>query len=46
MEDLPGFGRKNNLTLSNLANKVSICSKDEKDERMYIYNDEYTCYFV
>ena len=41
-----GFGIKNNLTLPCLGNKCLNSLRDENDEAIYIYNDEYMRYFV
>ena len=38
---LTRFGMKNSLTLSSFANKYFNCLRDEKDEPIYNYNDEY-----
>ena len=45
MEELTGFGMKNNLTLP-LANKYFISLRDENDEPIYTYIDEFIRYFV
>ena len=41
MEELATFGKKNSLTLQNLANKYFNSLTDENDETIYTYNDEY-----
>ena len=41
MEELTGFGMKNSKTLPSLANKVFNSSRDENDEPIYTYNDQY-----
>ena len=41
MEELTGFGMKNSLTLQSLANKYFISIRDENDEPIYTYNDEF-----
>ena len=41
MEELTGFGMKNSLTLSSLANKSFNSLRDESDEPIYTYNDEF-----
>ena len=46
MEKLPGFGIKNSLTLSSLANKYFNNLRDDNDEPIYTYNDEYMRHFV
>ena len=46
MEELTRFGMKNSLTLSSLAKKIFDISGDENDEPIYIYDDEFTRYFV
>ena len=46
MEELTGFGMKNSLTLPCLANKNFNSLRDESDEPIYTYNDEYMRYFV
>ena len=40
------FGMKNNLTLAILANKYFNSSRDENDEPIYTYNDEFLRLFV
>ena len=46
MEELAGFGMKSGLTLPSLANKYLNSSRDENDEPIYTYNDEYKRHFV
>ena len=46
MEELTGFGMKNSLTLPTLANKYLNSLRDESDEPIYIYNDEFMRHFV
>ena len=46
MEELTGFGMKNSLTLPSLAKKYFNSLRDESDEPIYTYNDEYMRYFV
>ena len=46
MEDLTGFGMKNSLTLPSLANKFFNSSREENDETIYTYNDEFMRHFV
>ena len=46
MEKLTGFGMKNSLTLPPLANKYFNSLRDESDEPIYTYNDEYMRHFV
>ena len=46
MEELTGFGMKNSLTLPSLANKYSNGLRDESDEPIYTYNDEFMRHFV
>ena len=46
MEELTGFGMKNSLTLPSLANKYFNSLRDESDEPIYTYNDEFMRYFV
>ena len=46
MEELTGFGMKNSLTLPSLANKDFKSLRDENDDPIYIYNDEYMRHFV
>ena len=45
MEGLTGFGMKNSLTLPALANKY-FSLRDENDEPIYTYNDEFMRHFV
>ena len=46
MEELIGFGMKNSLTLPALANKYFNSLKDESDEPIYTYNNEFMRHFV
>ena len=46
MEEKIGFGMKNTLTLPNLADKFFNSLRDENDEPIYSYNDEYMRCFV
>ena len=46
MEELTIFGMKNSLTLPSLANKYFNRLRDESDEPIYTYNDEYMRHFV
>ena len=46
MEELTGFGMKNCLTLPSLANKYFNSLRDESDEPIYTYNDEFIRHFV
>ena len=46
MEGLTGFGMKNSFTLPSLANKYFISLRDENNEAIYTYNDEYMRHFV
>ena len=46
MEKLTGFGMKNCLTLPSLANKFFNSLRDENDEPIYTYNDEFMRHFV
>ena len=46
MEELTGFGMKNSLILPSLANKYFNSLRNENDEPIYTYNDEYMRYFV
>ena len=46
MEELKGFGMKNRLTSPSLANKYSNSLRDEGDEPIYTYNDEFMRQFV
>ena len=46
MEELTGFGMKNCLTLPSLANKYFNSLRDESDEPIYTYNDEFMRHFV
>ena len=46
MEELTRFGIKNSLTLPSLANKYFNSLRDESDEPIYTYNDEFMRHFV
>ena len=46
MEELTGFGMKNSLTLPSLANKYFNSLRDENDEAIYTYNNEFIRHFV
>ena len=46
MDELTGFGMKNCLTLPSLANKYFNSLRDENDEPIYTYNDEFMRHFV
>ena len=46
MEALTGFGMKNCLTLPSLANKYFNSLRDESDEPIYTYTDEFMRHFV
>ena len=46
MEELTGFGMKNSLTLPSLANKYFNSLRNESDEPIYTYNDEFMRHFV
>ena len=46
MEELTGFGMKNSLTLPALANKYFNSLRDESDEPIYTYNNEFLRHFV
>ena len=46
LEELTGFGMKNSLILPSLAKKHFNSLRDENDEPIYTYNDEYMRYFV
>ena len=46
MEELTGFGMKNSLTLPSLANKFFNSLREENDEPIYTYNDEFMRHFV
>ena len=46
MEELTGFGMKNSLTLPSLAIKYYNSLRDESDEPIYTYNDEFMRHFV
>ena len=46
MDELTKFGMKNSLTLPALANKYFNSLRDESDETIYTYNDEFLRHFV
>ena len=46
MEELTGFGMENSLTLPSLANKYFNSLREENDEPIYTYNDEFMRHFV
>ena len=46
MEELTGFGMKNSLTFLSLAKKYFNSLRDENDEPIYTYNDDFMRYFV
>ena len=46
MEKLTGFGMKNSLTLPSLADKYFNSLRDENDEPIYSYNEEYMRHFI
>ena len=46
MDDLTGFGVKFSLNLPSFAKKVFNSLKDENDEPIYAYNDEFKLYFL
>ena len=46
MEELTGFGMKNSLTFSSLANKYFNSLRDENDEPIYTYTDPFMGNFV
>ena len=46
MEELPGFGMKNSLTLPSLANKYFNSLRDENDEPVNTYTDPFMRNFV
>ena len=46
MEELTEFVMKNSLTLPALANKNFISLRDESDEPIDTYNDEFMRHFV
>ena len=46
MEKLTGFGMKNSLTMLSSANGYFKSLRDENDEPIYTYSDEYMRYFV
>ena len=46
MEEIAAFGMEKSLTLPSFANKYFICLRDENDEPICTYNDEYMRHFV
>ena len=46
MEELAGFAMKNKITLPSLANENFTNLRDENDEPIYTYNDEFMRHFV
>ena len=46
IEESTGFAMKNSLTLPSLANKYFNSLRDENDEPIYTYNDEFMRHFV
>ena len=46
MEELTGYWMKNSLTLPALANKLFNSLREENDEAIYTYNDEFMRHFV
>ena len=46
MGEVTEFGLKNSLTLPSLANKYFNSLRDESDEPIYTYNDEFVRHFV
>ena len=46
MEEFTGFGMKKSLTLPSFANKYFNSLRDENDEPIYTYNDEFMSHFV
>ena len=46
MKELTGFRMKNSLILPALANTYFIRLRDESDEPIYTYNDEFMRHFV
>ena len=46
MEELTGFGMKSSLILPALANKFFNSLKDESDEPISTYNDEFMRHFA
>ena len=45
-EDLANFGMKNSLTLPSLANKIFNSLRDENDEPIYTYTNQFMRNFV
>ena len=45
IEEITGFGMKESLRLPSLASKNFNKLRDETDEPIYTYNDEYVCFF-
>ena len=46
MEEIPGLGMKNSLTLPSLANNFLNSLRDENDEPVYTYTDPFMRNFV
>ena len=46
MEELTRFGMNNSITLPTLAKRYFISLRDENDEPIYTYNDEFVRHFV
>ena len=46
MEELTGFGMKITLTLPSLASKQFNSLKDENDEPIYTFDDEFMRHFL
>ena len=46
MEEVTGFGMKNSLTLPSLANNYYKSLRNEDDEPIYTYNDDFMRCFV
>ena len=46
MEKITGFGMRNSIAFSSLANKCFNSLRDVKDEPIYTSNDEYMQYLL
>ena len=46
MEKVTGFGMKSSLKLLSLANKTFNSLRNENDQAIYTYNDEYMRHFI
>ena len=46
IEELTWFGKTNSITSPILANKFFLSFRDDKEEPIYTFNDEYMRYFV